>query len=51
MKKYEQFKIFTKIRKSANLRAISPGKDAWRIFDEKRVSAPQKLTDFFKKII
>ena len=26
-----------------------PGKDARKIFDEKGVSAPQKLTDFFKK--
>ena len=52
MKRYEQFKFFTKIRKIANWRAnsrIPPERDTRRIFDEKGVSAPKKLTYFFKK--
>ena len=49
IKRYEQFKCFTKIRKIANLRAIYLRKNARRIFYEKGVSAPQKLPVFFKK--
>ena len=50
IKRYEQFKFFTKFAKNRNFKGDIPrGKMVSKFFDEKGVSAPQKVSDFFKK--
>ena len=52
MKRYEQFKFFVKFAKKHKFKSDFP---LWKMhgefFDEKGVSAPQKLSDFFKKMV
>ena len=50
IKRYEQFKFFTKFAKKRNFKSdFPPGKMYGKFFDEKGDSPPQKLGDFFKK--
>ena len=50
IKRYEQFKIFTKFAKNRKFKSdFPPGKMQGTFFDEKGDSPPQKLGDFFKK--
>ena len=52
IKRYEQFKFFAKFTKNRKFKSdFPPGKDTLRMFDEKGVSAPQKLSDFFKNMV
>ena len=52
IKRYEQFKFFTKFAKNRKFKGDIPrGKMLSKFFDEKGVSAPQKVSDFFKKMV
>ena len=52
IKRYEQFKFFTKGAKNRKFKGDIPrGKMLRKFFDEKGVSAPHKLSDFVKKMV
>ena len=52
IKRYEQFKFFTKFAKNRKFKSDIPrGKMQGNFFDKKGDSALQKNSDFFKKMI
>ena len=52
IKRYEQFNFFTKFAKNRKFQSDIPrGKMLSKFFDEKGVSAAQKVSDFLKKMV
>ena len=52
MMRYELFKFFVKFEKKRKFKSDFPRwKRLGEFFDEKGVSAPQKLSGFFKKMV